>query len=757
MLTLEKISGIIVLNKIIQIRENNIMKKIICIGLTLALLPTALPFTVLAATSDGETAGAVMTLEERQAAGHQLLFFKFPSEWGNTADIKWNKFKHTVNILCSYYSLYGTEDAALQYDLWSSKWKGPSYMMMSDEKNSDIIYYDFTESSNGELEEGADYSVFFSYTPRADSDKDTCLLYLNTDCLGDTYMLDEPTVTRAKTYNCPESDYLAHSSNGIGQPLKKVRWDCTYLDGVFAGNAPRGLEIANALKNNLTDLYNERYFTPDKVAALFEPFETTAQDVYDAYVEMFGDRINAGTPYTHVDGVNDLKDDGTLRDCYRYVTDAEYPAIKYPVLKLVRERLGLTSAAEVIDTVAPVSLNNAVINSEEQIPVVTVPADDRYTVDAAWSSSDSAFACNSEYTLTVTYTAKENFCFEAVTGYGLTGCGEGTVPFVASTAYENGRFIVKYTFQTGDVFTVTGDNAEIFGDAWNDGIKANNMIFNAENGTYTKSFTVDRAYDNVQLKVVKNHGEAFGEKDGSNLTFRLTGSGTFTVVFKPETGSEPYSLEVTGDNAAFIKLPFSKMYIYGNGSGNWLNGANHVTDCADNEMTEIEENIWEITFENVPADVSGMIDYSFKFSADGSPETTFGSSPAWSRSIYWNSAYYFRFRYEGIFEKDIKIRLDLRKFNYATKEGGTYSVSIVDRRTSGDANGDGRVDVRDVTAIQRHIADNETLNGVDLANADVDGDGEVTIADATRLQRYLAEFDDMESAYLSGFPHLPQR
>lgn len=59
----------------------------------------------------------------------------------------------------------------------------------------------------------------------------------------------------------------------------------------------------------------------------------------------------------------------------------------------------------------------------------------------------------------------------------------------------------------------------------------------------------------------------------------------------------------------------------------------------------------------------------------------------------------------------------------------------------GDADGNGRVDVRDVTAIQRHLADINTLTGKLLGAADTNGDGVVNITDATHLQKYLAEFD----------------
>jgi len=72
----------------------------------------------------------------------------------------------------------------------------------------------------------------------------------------------------------------------------------------------------------------------------------------------------------------------------------------------------------------------------------------------------------------------------------------------------------------------------------------------------------------------------------------------------------------------------------------------------------------------------------------------------------------------------------------------TYEVWIKERESfqTGDVNGDGRVDIRDVTAMQRHLAELELLDEQALAVADVNGDGRFDIDDATYLQMYLAEF-----------------
>ncbi len=65
----------------------------------------------------------------------------------------------------------------------------------------------------------------------------------------------------------------------------------------------------------------------------------------------------------------------------------------------------------------------------------------------------------------------------------------------------------------------------------------------------------------------------------------------------------------------------------------------------------------------------------------------------------------------------------------------------------GDTNLDSSINVHDVTAIQRHIAELAIIDDKLLAVADANGDGVVTIDDATFLQTYLAEF---ETAYPIG-------
>ncbi len=69
-------------------------------------------------------------------------------------------------------------------------------------------------------------------------------------------------------------------------------------------------------------------------------------------------------------------------------------------------------------------------------------------------------------------------------------------------------------------------------------------------------------------------------------------------------------------------------------------------------------------------------------------------------------------------------------------------VSAAGGYLRGDADGDGNVNIKDVTTIQRHLADIDRLSGNRIKAADVDGNG-LNIDDATRIQRYLAEFENI--------------
>ncbi len=79
-------------------------------------------------------------------------------------------------------------------------------------------------------------------------------------------------------------------------------------------------------------------------------------------------------------------------------------------------------------------------------------------------------------------------------------------------------------------------------------------------------------------------------------------------------------------------------------------------------------------------------------------------------------------------------------YGYEYAQSHNIPYILLDSVLLGDANGDGYVNISDVTDIQRVVAEMDTFDDLRQKAADINGDGVVTIDDATFLQTYLAEF-----------------
>ena len=98
--------------------------------------------------------------------------------------------------------------------------------------------------------------------------------------------------------------------------------------------------------------------------------------------------------------------------------------------------------------------------------------------------------------------------------------------------------------------------------------------------------------------------------------------------------------------------------------------------------------------------------------------------------------------YNSSFENDTNLTLGVWFGSYGYEYAQSHNIPYVllDGALLGDANGDGYVNVNDVTEIQRHAAELELLEGINFHAADINGDGNVSVDDATELQRFLAEY-----------------
>ena len=92
-------------------------------------------------------------------------------------------------------------------------------------------------------------------------------------------------------------------------------------------------------------------------------------------------------------------------------------------------------------------------------------------------------------------------------------------------------------------------------------------------------------------------------------------------------------------------------------------------------------------------------------------------------------------------DPDLTLGVWFGSYGYEYAKAQNIPFILLDEVKLGDANGDGSVNINDVTQIQRHLAELESLEGIYLHAADANQDGTLDISDATTLQMYLAKYD----------------
>ena len=243
-----------------------------------------------------------------------------------------------------------------------------------------------------------------------------------------------------------------------------------------------------------------------------------------------------------------------------------------------------------------------------------------------------------------------------------------TVPGTGKNCVVVAEDGASYTWDIYSPF-VAGSATEIFGTpAWDPTIAANKMTWDGELGKFKKVYTVDKAYKSVSLKVVYDN-QWYGVEGGEdNVKFSLSGAGEFTVLYDKTT----HYVTLAGEIVDEEQFDFEYAAVAANGEGNWAHGENWNAATTTNRMTEVAPNIWEISFDNVPAK-----ECQLKFCFDGTWDHEFGGEfsafGTESPAVYGNASGSINFT--SVAGSIITILLDLSNFNFATKEGATFTVS----------------------------------------------------------------------------------
>lgn len=224
----------------------------------------------------------------------------------------------------------------------------------------------------------------------------------------------------------------------------------------------------------------------------------------------------------------------------------------------------------------------------------------------------------------------------------------------------------SFSAMAEDIYIVAGSE-ELCGTVW-DGTDLNNKMTDNGDGTYSKTFTNVAAMNGYQFKVVKNGVEWYGDEADNNITFNVTTACDVTITFNATT----FKSTVTGTGVQAYVFNVEKVVAVGNGVGAWLNGANWDPNADANKMTQVADKVYEIAFDNVPVDEGYMV----KFVTNGSWADNFGgifeASGKESDAMYNSANITFNLEKAGT----VTLRLDLSKFDYATRTGAKFVVTL---------------------------------------------------------------------------------
>ena len=224
----------------------------------------------------------------------------------------------------------------------------------------------------------------------------------------------------------------------------------------------------------------------------------------------------------------------------------------------------------------------------------------------------------------------------------------------------------SFSAMAEDIYIVAGSE-ELCGTVW-DGTDHNNKMTDNGDGTYSKTFTNVAAMNGYQFKVVKNGVEWYGDEADNNITFNVTTACDVTITFNTTT----FKSTVTGTGVQAYVFNVEKVVAVGNGVGAWLNGANWEVNADANKMTQVADKVYEIAFDNVPVDEGYMV----KFVTNGSWADNFGgffeASGKESDAMYNSANITFNLEKAGT----VKLRLDLSKFDYATRTGAKFVITL---------------------------------------------------------------------------------
>ena len=247
-------------------------------------------------------------------------------------------------------------------------------------------------------------------------------------------------------------------------------------------------------------------------------------------------------------------------------------------------------------------------------------------------------------------------------------------------------------FASDATYVVAGD-PELCGKNWDGSVEGNeeNIMASNGDGTYIKVYTNVAVKNDYTFKVIENLSDGtqnwYGADGDNNVFFDVVSVCDVTITFDSATKE----INVTGSGVEFTTdLVVDSVTVVGNGNyERWLNGEPWNPGAYANQMTEVEPKVYEITYTNLEKDLYCQFKFAINSSWTDNFGGTFSTSGVETNAVYNGSDMSFTTSYELT---DVKIRLDLSGFDFATKSGATFTVTLVethDHDFTGDWDYDG--------------------------------------------------------------------
>ena len=291
-----------------------------------------------------------------------------------------------------------------------------------------------------------------------------------------------------------------------------------------------------------------------------------------------------------------------------------------------------------------------------------------------------------------------------------------------------------------DATYVVAGVPELCGKNWDGSVEGNeeNIMASNGDGTYIKVYTNVAVKNDYTFKVVENLSDGtqnwYGADGGNNVSFDVVSVCDVTITFDSATKE----INVTGSGVEFTTdLVVDSVTVVGNGNYEiWLNGEPWNPGAYANQMTEVEPKVYEITYTNLEKDLYCEFKFAINSSWTDNFGGTFSASGVETNAVYNGSTMSFTAPYELT---DVKIRLDLSSFDYATKEGATFTVTLVeshDHDFTGDWDYDG--------TYHWHNCKNETCS--EIRDQAKHSGGTATCTSKAKCDYCDAEYGELDSS-----------